>query len=115
MREAHSYRGSAWIHSQVKNRGALKIRRPSQHFRLDEACQKVIFIAGGIGITPVLAVARRAQSLGMDYQIHYSGRQRKTMAFIAELAGLHGDRLHVYASDEAGRRCGPPRLGADVV
>lgn len=103
LREANSRGGSAWIHSEVKAGDTLKIRGPSQHFRLDETCSKVIFIAGGIGITPMLAMARRAQALGMDYQIHYSGRRRKTMAFIAELAVLHGDRLHVYASDEGQR------------
>ena len=103
LREADSRGGSAWIHSQVKAGDTLKIRGPSQHFRMDEACRKAIFIAGGIGITPVLTMARRAQSLGMDYQIHYSGRQRKTMAFIAELAAQHGDRLHIYVSDEGQR------------
>ncbi len=103
LREPDSRGGSAWIHSKVSAGDRLKIRGPSNHFRLDEALKKVIFIAGGIGITPVSAMARRAKALGMDYQLHYSGRKRESMAFLGELAELHGDRLHVYAQEE-GRR-----------
>ena len=73
---------------------------PPEYVRMDESLTKVILIAGGIGITPVSAMARRARSLGMDYELHYSGRSRKTMAFLDELARLHGERLRVYASDE---------------
>lgn len=103
LREADSRGGSAWMHSSVQVGDRLKIRGPNNHFRLDEDMKKVIFIAGGIGITPVSAMARRAKALGMDYQLHYSGRKRATMAFLDELAVLHGDRLHVYAQDQ-GRR-----------
>lgn len=103
LREAEGRGGSAWIHAQVKAGDRLKIRGPRNHFRLDESLAKVILVAGGIGITPVSAMALRARELGLDYELHYSGRQRAGMAFLAELAELHGDRLHVYAGDE-GRR-----------
>ena len=63
----------------------------------------MIFVAGGIGITPVSAMARQARALGLAYELHYSGRSRATMAFLDELATLHGDRLHVYAGDEGNR------------
>ncbi|SFC48494.1 Cytochrome P450 [Polaromonas sp. OV174] len=103
LREADGRGGSAWIHSRVSAGDTLRIRGPRNHFRLDESLAKVILIAGGIGITPVSAMALRARELGMDYELHYSGRQRAGMAFLDELAELHGDRLHVYAGDE-GRR-----------
>ena len=48
-------------------------------------------------------MARRAKALGIDYALHYSGRSRTAMAFVDELAALHGDRLHLYARNE-GRR-----------
>jgi ferredoxin-NADP reductase len=67
---------------------------------MDESLSKLIFIAGGIGITPISAMARRAKALGMDYELHYSGRSRTTMAFLDQLAELHSDRLRVYANDE---------------
>ena len=95
--------GSAWIHANVRAGDRLKIRGPRNHFRMDESLMNVVLIAGGIGITPVSAMARRARALGMNYELHYSGRSRSTMALLEELGQLHGDRLHIYADDE-GRR-----------
>jgi ferredoxin-NADP reductase len=91
------------VHSNVKAGDKLKIRGPRNHFHLDESAKKVIFIAGGIGITPVSAMARRGKALGIDYALHYSGRSRASLALVDELAELHGERLVVYAGDE-GRR-----------
>ncbi len=103
LREPESRGGSAWIHDHVKPGDRLKIRGPRNHFRMDEGCRKAIFIAGGIGITPVSAMARRALALGIDYEIHYSGRTRAGMAMIDALRALHGDRLHVYVKEEGAR------------
>ncbi|MCZ2497524.1 cytochrome P450 [Xylophilus sp. Kf1] len=95
--------GSAWVHDQLAVGDRVRIRGPRNHFRLDESARRFIFVAGGIGITPVSAMARRARQLGIDYQLHYSGRSRAAMALLAELQALHGDRLVVHAHDE-GRR-----------
>jgi cytochrome P450/ferredoxin-NADP reductase len=103
LHEPEGRGGSAWVHANVEVGDRLRIRGPRNHFRLDESLPKAIFIAGGIGITPVSAMARRAKALGMDYELHYSGRSRASMAFLDELAALHGGRLHVHAGDE-GRR-----------
>ena len=103
LREPTSRGGSAWVHGSLRAGDRLRIRGPRNHFRLDENADKVILIAGGIGITPISAMARRARALGIDYTVHYSGRRRATMAFVPELTALHGDRLHVYAQDEGGR------------
>ena len=103
LHEPEGRGGSAWVHANVKPGDRLRIRGPRNHFRLDESLKKAIFIAGGIGITPVSAMARRAKALGMDYELHYSGRSRRSMAFVDELAELHGDRLHLHVADE-GRR-----------
>ncbi|BDB27197.1 cytochrome P450 [Cupriavidus sp. P-10] len=127
LREPGSRGGSAWVHDSVKAGDRLRIRGPRNHFRFDEGCGRAIFIAGGIGITPVSAMARRARQLGIDYEIHYCGRSRRSMAMLDTLQALHGERLRVYAGDE-GRRadfgallatpaprthvyaCGPQRL-----
>ncbi len=103
LREADGRGGSCWIHAGVKAGDRLRIRGPRNHFRMDETAKKLLLIAGGIGITPISAMARRARELGMDYELHYSGRRRTAMAFLDELAALHGDRLRVYVSEE-GRR-----------
>ncbi|WP_426175986.1 cytochrome P450/oxidoreductase [Massilia sp. TWR1-2-2] len=104
LRESDSRGGSIWIHDNLKVGDRLKIRGPRNHFRFDESVKRAIFVAGGIGITPIIAMALRAKRLGIDYEIHYSGRARKTMACVDELWAIHGGRMHVYAKDE-GRRC----------
>ena len=110
LREPDGRGGSAWIHANVRVGDRLKIRGPRNHFRLDESCGKLVLIAGGIGITPISAMARRAQALGLDYALHYSGRRRSGMPFIDELAALHGERLHLHVSDEGGRNDLPALL-----
>ncbi|MCP3710582.1 cytochrome P450/oxidoreductase [Paraburkholderia sp. CNPSo 3274] len=125
LRETQSRGGSAWVHDTLRAGMRLKIRGPRNHFRLDEEGRRAIFIAGGIGITPVSAMARRARELGIDYELHYSGRSRKTMALVEELAQLHGERLHLHVSEEGTRNdfaalhvdehtrvyaCGPARM-----
>ncbi len=103
LREAESRGGSAWIHANLRAGDKLKVRGPRNHFRLDESCRKAIFMAGGIGVTPVSAMARRARELGIDYEFHYCGRSRQAMAMLDELTALHGPRLHVHARDEGPR------------
>ncbi|WP_066741429.1 cytochrome P450/oxidoreductase [Cupriavidus sp. D384] len=103
LREAESRGGSAWIHANLRAGDRIKVRGPRNHFRLDESCRKAIFVAGGIGVTPVSAMARRARELGIDYVFHYCGRSRQAMALLDELAALHGNRLHIHAADEGNR------------
>jgi cytochrome P450/ferredoxin-NADP reductase len=103
LRESESRGGSAWVHGQLRQGMRLRIRGPRTHFRFDETAPRAIFVAGGIGITPISAMARRARELGMDYTLHYSGRSRTGMAMLPQLQALHGDRLHVYVSAEGSR------------
>ncbi|CAE6934783.1 Carnitine monooxygenase reductase subunit [Paraburkholderia domus] len=125
LREKESRGGSAWMHDNVKVGAHLRIRGPRNHFRLDESAKRLILIAGGIGITPISAMARRARTLGIDYEVHFSGRTRASMALLPELAELHGERVRVYVSDEGKRNdftalnvengtqvyaCGPVRM-----
>ncbi len=111
--------GSAWVHGALRVGERLRIRGPRNHFRLDEAAGSLVFIAGGIGITPIAAMARRAQALGTDYALHYAGRSRAAMAFVDALQARHGERLHLYVADERRRVDLPsllaaPRPGARV-
>lgn len=103
LRESESRGGSIWIHDHLRVGDRLKIRGPRNHFRFDESVKRAIFVAGGIGITPIIAMAHRAKRLGIDYEIHYSGRSKATMGCVEELLATHGERLHVYPKDE-GRR-----------
>ncbi|SNS99737.1 Cytochrome P450 [Noviherbaspirillum humi] len=119
LRDPDSRGGSRWLHENLKAGDKVKVRGPRNHFRFDEGAQKVILIAGGIGITPIGAMARRARQLGIDYELHYSGRSRACMAYLDELRQLHGERLQVHASDEGGRcdfaaLLGRPQAGVQI-
>ncbi|QIL74205.1 cytochrome P450 (plasmid) [Diaphorobacter sp. HDW4B] len=103
LKEAEGRGGSRWIHEQARAGSMLTIRGPRNHFQFDEKVRRVVLVAGGIGITPIQAMARRAKALGIDYVIHYSGRSRADMACLSELDALHGPRLVVHASDEGSR------------
>ncbi|CAB3862406.1 cytochrome P450/oxidoreductase [Achromobacter animicus] len=119
LREENGRGGSAWMHANATPGARLRIRGPRNHFRLDESASKLILIAGGIGITPISAMARRARELGLDYELHYSGRSRACMALADELASLHGNRLHLHVKDEGTRAdyaalLAEPRAGTQV-
>lgn len=126
LRETGGRGGSAFIHEAVAPGTAVQMRGPKNHFRLDETAECYLLIAGGIGITPIIAMADRLKRLGKDYRLHYCGRSRATMAFVNRLERDHGPRLHLYPASE-GRRidlqavveganpaqiyaCGPERL-----
>ena len=79
---------------------------------------RYLFVAGGIGITPLLPMIRQAELLGADWTLLYGGRTRASMAFLDELAA-HGDRVHVVPQDERGlldlpRWLGDPRTDTVV-
>ncbi|MFD0440319.1 ferredoxin reductase [Streptomyces chartreusis] len=63
--------------------------------------QRYLFIAGGIGITPILTMIRAAETAGTHWRLVYGGRQIASMAFLDELAGC-GDRVTVLPQDEKG-------------
>ena len=138
--DAHSYRiavlhdpagrgGSTYIHEELTAGNLLAVGGPRNNFRLVPS-GKYLFIAGGIGITPMLPMIRQAEMLGADWKLLYLGRARSTMAFLDELAA-YGDRVVVLPKDESGPSplekliggpaadtkvyvCGPQRLLAAV-
>lgn len=103
LHEAAGRGGSHWIHSRLRVGDALRLRGPRNHFALDETAHRVVFVAGGIGITPISALASRARLLGIDYVLHYSGRTRAGMAYLEELRALHGERLRLHVAAEGTR------------
>jgi len=120
--------GSTLVHESLVVGDALRIRGPRNHFGFDHgSASPVVFVAGGIGITPLVSMMAAAAEAGIDFTLHYAGRSRQTMVFLDELEGLYGSRVVVHAADE-GRRfnvdvliegladgaevysCGPARL-----
>lgn len=72
--------------------------------------QRLRFIAGGIGITPIMSMLHRAERLGIDWSMIYTGRSRDTLPFLDELAQF-GDRVQIRTDDEAGLPTADDLLG----
>ncbi|CND73572.1 ferredoxin [Mycobacterium tuberculosis] len=99
LRERRSRGGSARIHTLGRGE-RLWLRGPRNNFELRPA-HRYVFIAGGIGITPILPMVRAADAAGTDWCLHYGGRNRRSMAFADELA-RYGSRVVVRPQDEQG-------------
>ncbi|MFE9932504.1 PDR/VanB family oxidoreductase [Streptomyces sp. NPDC005533] len=93
--------GSREAHEQLVEGAELELRPPRNRFALVPA-PSYVFVAGGIGITPILPMLRAATAAGADWTLLYGGRSRASMPFLTELAA-YGDRVTVVAQDEAGR------------
>lgn len=78
----------------------LSISPPVSNFPLGFNAPAYLLMAGGIGVTPILGMARRLKRLGTDVAMVYGGRSRASMPFLDELSGLLGERLSVAADDE---------------
>lgn len=92
--------GSREAHAQLVEGAELSVRPPRNRFPLVPA-PSYAFVAGGIGITPVLPMLRAATEAGAEWTLLYGGRSRASMPFLAELAP-YGDRVTVVPEDEAG-------------
>lgn len=133
--DAHRYRiavrripdgtGSAEMHTLAEG-DTLSVRGPRNAFRLADA-GSYLFVAAGIGITPILPMVRQAAAEGKPWKFVYLGRSRATMPFVDELAALPGGHCDVRPDDECGQTpaaeiiaracpdaaiylCGPPPL-----
>ncbi|MDD2874968.1 MAG: PDR/VanB family oxidoreductase [Azoarcus sp.] len=104
--EAESSGGSRFMHA-LKLGDTLTVSGPKNDFplRAAEADEtETVLIAGGIGITPIAAMASALQAAGRPWSVHYSGRSLDQLAFKDELAVLAGPALHLHADDDAATR-----------
>ena len=100
LRTPDSRGGSQRVHDTLTMGATVAIRGPRNHFQL-VAASNYLFIAGGIGITPILPMIAQAEAAGADWRLLYGGRHRASMAFLPELA-RYGDKVTVVPQDEAG-------------
>jgi ferredoxin-NADP reductase len=100
LREPEGRGGSAYVHDRLEVGARVPVRGPRNHFPLRPA-PAYQFIAGGIGITPILPMIGEAHEAGADWHLLYGGRTRASMAFGDELAG-YGDRVTIRPQDETG-------------
>ena len=93
--------GSRCVHEQLHVGSVVRVRGPRNHFTLVDS-PKYLFIAGGIGITPIMTMVEAAALAGADWTLLYGGRTRPSMAFADELSERYPDRVTVWPQDEKG-------------
>ncbi|WP_405917308.1 PDR/VanB family oxidoreductase [Streptomyces sp. NBC_00728] len=92
--------GSREVHERLREGMEVEVRGPRNRFPLVDA-PAYVFVAGGIGITPVLPMLR-ALPEGADWRLLYGGRTRASMPFLEEIEKLDRARVTVVARDEDG-------------
>lgn len=117
LREPDGSGGSAFVHDVLAPGDVVGVGGPRNHFPLVPS-ESYLFVAGGIGITPLLPMIHQADLLGADWRLLYGGRTRDSMAFREALAA-HGDRVQAVPQDEHGLLdlaafLGEPRPGVKV-
>jgi len=94
--------GSLRIHHRLKQGKIVMISRPRNHFPLVENAQRSLLLAGGIGVTPLMAMAHQLYRQGSDFKFYYKASTRAGAGFIDELAAVPwADRVQCFFSDEA--------------
>ncbi|MDR7328370.1 cytochrome P450 [Corynebacterium guangdongense] len=100
LREEAGRGGSRAVHDTLREGDAVTVSWPRNNFRFADA-GAYLFIAGGIGITPILPMVRQAQAAGKPWKLVYGGRSLSSMAFLEEVAP-YGDRVDLVPQDELG-------------
>lgn len=101
LRDPNSRGGSSYVHTNLTEGATVQVRGPRNHFPLIDS-PRYRFIAGGIGITPIMAMANAAERAGLDWSLTYLGRNHSTMAFADDLTARYGDRVTLWPSDDRG-------------
>jgi ferredoxin-NADP reductase len=100
LREPAGRGGSAYVHDVLRPGHVVGYTGPRNHFRL-EPSPSYLFIAGGIGITPILPMIARVEAEGRRWRLMYGGRTASSMAFTDELAP-RGNRVTLLPQDAHG-------------
>jgi vanillate O-demethylase ferredoxin subunit len=101
-REPTGSGGSQYIHDQLRVGMLLQLGLPRNHFQLHEAATHSVLIAGGIGITPILGMARHLEALGRPWELHFAAPTHDQAPFLADVQTFPAARF--AASRGAGGR-----------
>lgn len=110
LNDRNSRGGSRYIHEHLRAGMELSISEPRNNFRLDRSAAHSVFVAGGIGITPILCMLLQLRELGQSAELLYAARTREEAAFAPELVAL-GVPITWHFDDESD---GPPDLCAFI-
>jgi ferredoxin-NADP reductase len=105
-REDDGRGASKWIHENFRVGDTVLVSTPRNNFPLAAEATHHVLIAGGIGVTPFIPMARSLDRWGVDFTLHYCARSSQA-PFLDELRAICGDRLVTHFSDVAGSRFDP--------
>ncbi|MEP1767806.1 MAG: PDR/VanB family oxidoreductase [Sulfitobacter sp.] len=113
LKDPNSRGGSLAVHRLATAGAEFKIEGPRNHFPLEEAAAFSVLLGGGIGVTPMIAMAKRLQALGKDFILHYCTRSEELTAFKEELdkAGFADKVVYHFDDQDAAQRLD---LGRDL-
>ncbi|WGY01692.1 PDR/VanB family oxidoreductase [Nocardioides sp. QY071] len=100
LREARGRGGSEWIHQSLRVGTTLEANGPLNHFELEEG-PSYLFVAGGIGVTPILPMLGALSARGAEWRLLYGGRSGASMAFVSQVSD-YGERVQIAPQDEVG-------------
>jgi ferredoxin-NADP reductase len=98
-RDPASRGGSQFMHEALRVGTILRVGVPRNNFRLDEDARHSVFVAGGIGVTPIRCMIDRLRRLGRSWQLHYGVRRRAEAVFLDEFQA-DGERLQLHVDAE---------------
>jgi ferredoxin-NADP reductase len=101
LRELESRGGSSYVHDKLAEGSRVVVRGPRNHFPLLSS-PRYEFVAGGIGITPMLPMIAEADASGADWRLSYGGRTLASMAYGEQLTAAYGERVTLVPFDQHG-------------
>lgn len=102
LKDATSRGGSEAAHRLLHEGDAVEISAPRNLFPLNLGAKKTLLFAGGIGITPILAMTETLHSLGKDFEMHYCARSQNKAAFVSRIqSSQFAQHVHFHFDDQA--------------
>jgi len=119
QREERGRGGSRALHDEFAVGMELRLGLPMDSFRLHVGARRTVLIGGGIGITPMLSMARTLQALRAPWELHYLVRDATRLVLADDLCALDGSHAHIYLTEadgrpDIGRIIGPWRGGGEL-
>ena len=102
LREAQG-KASPAIHDNFQLGTRLNVDLPGNQFPLHKSEEPAVLVAGGIGITPIRAMAHALKKRGVSFQLHYAAKDAQSLSFQQELQTNFEEELHLHLSDRSSR------------
>ena len=109
LRDERGRGGSKALHEQLRVQDIVRVSRPRNNFHLVDGARRVLLIAGGIGVTPLKAMAHELEEAGIDYEMHYRAKDASCAAFAEEFEPMRASGRLQFHFDG-----GDPSAGLDI-